>query len=50
MENQIQNKPQLNFLQIWNMSFGFFGIQFGWMFQMGKMSASNDFLILKMSK
>jgi maltose/moltooligosaccharide transporter len=23
-------KPQLSFWQIWNMSFGFLGIQFGW--------------------
>lgn len=44
MENQIQNKPQLNFLQIWNMSFGFFGIQFGWMLQMGNMSAIYEYL------
>ena len=24
------NKPHLGFWQIWNMSFGFLGIQFGW--------------------
>ncbi len=23
-------KPRLRFWQIWNMSFGFLGIQFGW--------------------
>jgi len=23
-------KPRLSFWQIWNMSFGFLGIQFGW--------------------
>jgi len=33
------DKPRLSFWQIWNMSFGFFGIQFGWGLQMGNMSA-----------
>jgi maltose/moltooligosaccharide transporter len=33
------NKPMLNFWQIWNMSFGFLGIQFGWGLQMANMSA-----------
>jgi maltose/moltooligosaccharide transporter len=32
-------KPRLGFWQIWNMSFGFFGIQFGWALQMSYMSA-----------
>ncbi|HZU26970.1 MAG TPA: MFS transporter [Bryobacteraceae bacterium] len=32
-------KPALRFWQIWNMSFGFFGIQFGWGLQMGFMSS-----------
>ena len=32
-------KPRLNFWQIWNMSFGFLGIQFGWQLQLGNMSA-----------
>lgn len=32
-------KPRLSFLQIWNMSFGFLGIQFGWGLQMANMSA-----------
>src|SRR5829696_5304309 len=32
-------KPRLSFWQIWNMSFGFLGIQFGWGLQMGNMSA-----------
>lgn len=32
-------KPRLNFWQIWNMSFGFFGIQFGWALQQANMSA-----------
>ncbi len=35
----MQNKPQLSFWQIWNMSFGFLGIQFGWGLQLGNMSA-----------
>jgi maltose/moltooligosaccharide transporter len=34
-----RSKPQLNFWQIWNMSFGFLGIQFGWGLQMANMSA-----------
>lgn len=32
-------KPRLSFWQIWNMSFGFLGIQFGWGLQMANMSA-----------
>jgi maltose/moltooligosaccharide transporter len=32
-------KPQLSFWQIWNMSFGFLGIQFGWGLQMANMSS-----------
>ncbi|MFU8878179.1 MAG: MFS transporter [Wenzhouxiangellaceae bacterium] len=35
----MQNKPALSFWQIWNMSFGFLGIQFGWGLQMANMSA-----------
>jgi maltose/moltooligosaccharide transporter len=38
------NKKPLNFFQIWNMSFGFFGIQFGWGLQMGNMSAIYEYL------
>lgn len=34
----MENKPRLSFWQIWNMSFGFLGIQFGWGLQMGNMS------------
>lgn len=37
-------KTKLNFWQIWNMCFGFFGIQFGWSLQMGNMSAIYEFL------
>ncbi|MFY7965677.1 MAG: MFS transporter [Chitinophagaceae bacterium] len=37
-------KPKLTFWQIWNMCFGFFGIQFGWSLQMGNMSAIYEFL------
>ena len=32
-------KPKLSFWQIWNMSFGFLGIQFGWGLQMANMSS-----------
>jgi maltose/moltooligosaccharide transporter len=34
-----QAKPKLSFWQLWNMSFGFFGIQFGWGLQMANTSA-----------
>jgi maltose/moltooligosaccharide transporter len=37
-------KPRLNFWQIWNMSFGFFGIQFGWGLQMANMSPIYKYL------
>ena len=37
-------KPRLNFWQIWNMSFGFLGIQFGWGLQMANMSAIYRYL------
>ena len=39
-----KGKPSLSFWQIWNMCFGFFGIQFGWSLQMGNMSAIYEFL------
>ena len=38
------NKPRLSFWQIWNMSFGFLGIQFGWGLQMANMSAIYQYL------
>ncbi len=38
------NKPKLSFWQIWNMSFGFLGIQFGWGLQMANMSAIYSYL------
>ena len=37
-------KPTLNFWQIWNMSFGFLGIQFGWGLQMANMSSIYEYL------
>ncbi|TRZ75898.1 MAG: MFS transporter [Bacteroidetes bacterium] len=40
----MKNKPALSFWQIWNMSFGFFGIQFGWGLQMANMSAIYEYL------
>jgi maltose/moltooligosaccharide transporter len=36
--------PHLSFWQIWNMSFGFLGIQFGWALQMANMSAIYEYL------
>jgi maltose/moltooligosaccharide transporter len=41
---KIPNKPRLSFWQIWNMSFGFFGIQFGWGLQMANMSPIYKYL------
>ena len=38
------HKPRLNFWQIWNMSFGFLGIQFGWGLQMANMSSIYGYL------
>jgi maltose/moltooligosaccharide transporter len=37
-------KPRLSFWQIWNMSFGFLGIQFGWGLQMANMSSIYEYL------
>ena len=36
--------PRLSFWQIWNMSFGFLGIQFGWGLQMANMSPIYKYL------
>ena len=38
------DRPPRSFWQIWNMSFGFFGIQFGWGLQMANMSAIYEYL------
>jgi len=38
------HKPSKSFWQIWNMSFGFLGIQFGWGLQMANMSAIYEYL------
>src|SRR5438067_7982825 len=37
-------RSHLSFWQIWNMSFGFLGIQFGWALQMANMSAIYEYL------
>jgi len=37
-------KPPRSFWQIWNMSFGFLGIQFGWGLQLANMSAIYEYL------
>jgi len=37
-------KPRLRFWQIWNMSFGFLGIQFGWGLQIANMSPIYKYL------
>jgi len=37
-------KPRLSFWQLWNMSFGSVGIQFGWGLQMANMSAIYEYL------
>ncbi|MGA9769942.1 MAG: MFS transporter [Blastocatellia bacterium] len=38
------SKPRLSFWQIWNMSFGFMGIQFGWGLQLANMSGIYTYL------
>src|ERR1700691_1957926 len=42
--NPAMQKPPLSFWQIWNMSFGFLGIQFGWGLQMANMSPIYKYL------
>ena len=37
-------KPRKSFPQIWNMNFGFLGIQFGWALQLANMSAIYEYL------
>src|SRR5580658_9674696 len=41
---EFMDKPPRTFWQIWNMSFGFLGIQFGWGLQMANMSAIYEYL------
>ncbi len=43
-------KPRLSFWQIWNMSFGFLGIQFGWGLQLANMSGIYTYLGAKPDK
>src|SRR3954453_13741660 len=43
-------KPRRSFWQIWNMSFGFLGIQFGWGLQMANMSAIYEYLAASADK
>ena len=38
------NRPRMSFWQIWNMSFGFLGIQFGWGLQLANMSPIYKYL------
>jgi maltose/moltooligosaccharide transporter len=45
----MREKPRLSFGQIWNMSFGFLGIQFGWGLQLANMSAIYTYLGAKES-
>ncbi|HZT58066.1 MAG TPA: MFS transporter [Pyrinomonadaceae bacterium] len=40
----MREKPRLSFWQIWNMSFGFLGIQFGWGLQLANMSPIYKYL------
>lgn len=39
-----RNKPLLSFWQVWNMSVGFFGIQFGWDLQRANMGPIYEYL------
>jgi maltose/moltooligosaccharide transporter len=43
-ERNEMNKPRLSFWQIFNMSFGFMGIQFGWGLQLANMSGIYSYL------
>src|SRR5215210_4449145 len=43
MAAELRTTPT-RFLTIWNMSFGFVGIQFGWALQMANMSAIYEYL------
>jgi maltose/moltooligosaccharide transporter len=43
-EGHQMQKPRLSFWQIWNMSFGFMGIQFGWGLQLANMSGIYTYL------
>jgi maltose/moltooligosaccharide transporter len=43
-ESFMEQKPRLSFWQIWNMSFGFLGIQFGWGLQIANMSPIYKYL------
>ncbi len=40
----LMEKPPASFWQLWNMSFGFLGIQFGWGLQSANMSAIYEYL------
>lgn len=45
MQNSVSNsKPTISFWSIWNMCFGFLGIQFGWALQMNNMSVIYEYL------
>ncbi len=44
MSHQTAPPPPMNTVAIWNMSFGFLGIQFGWALQMANMSAIYEYL------
>jgi maltose/moltooligosaccharide transporter len=49
ISSHAMQKPRLSFWQVWNMSFGFFGIQFGWGLQMANMSSIYQYLGAKES-
>ncbi len=44
IEESSSQKKILSFWQLWNMSVGFFGIQFGWTLQMANISAIYEYL------
>ena len=44
IDHTIMEKRNLGFWEIWNMSFGFLGIQFGWGLQMANMSPIYEYL------
>lgn len=50
MKTNTITKPVLSFWQIWNMSFGFLGIQFGWALQMANMGPIYEYLGAKVDQ
>jgi maltose/moltooligosaccharide transporter len=50
MNNNQQKQNNLTFWQLWNMSFGLFGIQYGWTLQLANASAIYEYLGAKVEQ